>query len=102
MLNYVSSLTPHLVNSTVAINRARKTIYQLTQPVADIAELIEDNIQILANHQRILALHENSLPKLRKNLYIPIIDLEVTPLTHPMTVCTDSACTDIISVSTPI
>ncbi|KAH1009658.1 hypothetical protein HUJ04_001985 [Dendroctonus ponderosae] len=98
MLNYVSRLAPHMVDNTVAINQARKTIYQLTQPVADIAELIEDNIQILANHQRTLAQHKNSLPMLRKNLYIPIIDLEVTPLTQPVTVCTDSACTDVLSI----
>ncbi|CAG9771299.1 unnamed protein product [Ceutorhynchus assimilis] len=98
MISYISDLKPHMVHNTAAVNEARRIIYQLSQPMADIAQLVNDNIQILRNHQHNLDLERLSLAELRKKLYIPVIDLKVTSLTQPVTVCADISCCEVYKV----
>lgn len=93
------SLPPHFVHHTAAINEARRIIHQLSKPMADIAQLVNDNINILKKREAELNLDNNSLQELKKKLYIPIIDLKVIKLTQPVTVCTDNACTETFPVS---
>ncbi|XP_066142894.1 uncharacterized protein [Euwallacea fornicatus] len=98
MINYILELPPHFVHNTAAINEARRIIYQLSQPMADIAQLVNDNIQILKRREDELGIDRSSLAELKKKLYIPIIELVVTKLSQPVTVCTDVACTETYAV----
>ncbi|KAJ8933106.1 hypothetical protein NQ318_016879 [Aromia moschata] len=85
-----SPLKPHFIKSTSAINEARRLIIQLAQPLAEITQLISDNLFALQRHEQHLNIDNTSLEELRKRLYIPIIDLDVTKLTQPATVCASS------------
>ncbi|XP_044271283.1 uncharacterized protein LOC123015565 [Tribolium madens] len=91
-------LKPHQLYNTISINDARRIITQLSQPLADISQLIYDNIRILERHKRNLEMENQSLDDLKKKLYIPIVDLEVTQLTQPVTVCTTPKCADVVKV----
>lgn len=99
MISYILGLPPHMVHNTAAINEARRVIYRLAQPMADIAQLVNDNIQILKTHESNLDMDTRSLEQLKKKLYIPVIDLLVKQLTKPVTVCADLQCAEVYPVS---
>lgn len=99
MIKYILELPPHFVHHTAAINEARRIIHQLSKPMADIAQLVNDNITSLKKRESELDVDKNSLVELKQKLYIPIIDLKVIKLTQPVTVCTDNSCTETYTVS---
>lgn len=99
MIKYITqSLKPHYVKNTEAVNTARKIILQMTKPLADISQLINDNIYVLERHQQNLSIEYGDINELKKQLYMPVIDLKVTDLPHPVTVCTTRKCCDIKKV----
>lgn len=91
-------LEPHLVGKTVCINEARRLITQLSQPLADITTLIEDNLRTLERHIQHLRLENSTLEELKTKLYMPIINLKVINLAQPATVCASDTCTKIYQV----
>ncbi|RZC34101.1 uncharacterized protein BDFB_010065 [Asbolus verrucosus] len=91
-------LKPHQIQNTMSINEARRLVFQLSQPLADISQLIYDNIRILEKHKQNLNMENQSLDQLKKKMYIPIINLEVIQLTQPVTVCTSAKCADVVQV----
>ncbi|KAJ3655989.1 hypothetical protein Zmor_015094 [Zophobas morio] len=94
-----SALKPHDVENTVSINEARFLIEQLTTPIAEVSELIQDNIRVLDKHQKSLQQEDQTLDQLKDQLYIPCVDLEVKELDEPVSVCTESSCTEIVKVN---
>lgn len=91
-------LKPHFVQSTNAINEARRLIVQLSQPLAEISQLIDDNLLVLERHQNDLDSNKNSIEELKKKLYMPVVSLVVTPLEQPVTVCAAEKCAEIYKV----
>ncbi|XP_063930985.1 uncharacterized protein LOC135143068 [Zophobas morio] len=92
------ALKPHQLLNTISINEARRIIVYLSQPLADISQLIHDNLRILERHKQNLRVENQSLDELKKQLFIPVINLEVTQLTQPVTVCTSTKCADLVKV----
>ncbi|GJQ71632.1 hypothetical protein Trydic_g11331 [Trypoxylus dichotomus] len=104
MLDYVtgkgsSKITPHKVKDTVSVNEARRVILQLSQPLADIAELINDNIKTLNRHNQTIQRDNLSIADLKKNLFVPVINLRTKELSQPTTVCTAKDCIEIYMVN---
>ena len=93
-----SALKPHEVENTISVNEVRFLIEQLATPIAEVSELIQDNLRLLERHKRNLSLENQTLDDLRKQLFIPCVDLQVKELSQPVTVCTDSKCADVIKV----
>ncbi|KAK4872828.1 hypothetical protein RN001_014857 [Aquatica leii] len=91
-------IVPHDVKNTISVNEARRLIVQLSQPLAEIAQLINDNIRAVDAHKDHLKFTTTSLTELRSKLYIPIIDLKVTKLNQPTTVCTSVQCSKVYEV----
>ncbi|XP_031357775.1 uncharacterized protein LOC116181523 [Photinus pyralis] len=104
MLTYITgdsnnvALVPHEVKNTISVNEARRLIVQLSQPLADIAQLILDNIQCLERHKQNLHQSNNSLTELKTKLYIPTINLRVIEMAEPTTVCTSPKCSTLYKV----
>nr|XP_023030399.1 uncharacterized protein LOC111518238 [Leptinotarsa decemlineata] len=91
-------LKPHRVQNTTAINEARRMIIQLSQPLAEIAQLVNHNMRILQRHQENLQLENQNVKALKKKLYMPVITLEVIEISQPVTVCTSRQCSEIYKV----
>ncbi|KRT81130.1 hypothetical protein AMK59_5338, partial [Oryctes borbonicus] len=91
--------TPHKVKDTVSVNEARRTILQLSQPLADIADLINDNIKTLERHNQAIQRDNLSIADLKKNLYVPVINLRCKELSQPTTVCAAKCCIEIYMVN---
>lgn len=94
-----SGLVPHLTRNTVSINEARRVIMQLAKPLADISQVICDNVYALEQQMKKLNRENQSLNDLKKNMYIPVIDLKETYFNEPRTVCADLKCTTTYTVS---
>lgn len=92
-------LKPHLVQSTISLNEARRLIIWLAKPLADIAQLVEENIIVLRRHQAKLGRNTNAKNQLEQKLFIPLIDLRVIELNQPVTVCTSAKCSQVHNVS---
>lgn len=92
-------LKPHLTRETVSINEVRRVIIQLAQPLADISQLIYDNMYGLEQQVNKLSRTNQSLDELKKNLYVPVVDLKETRFDQPRTVCTALKCCSTYTVS---
>ena len=95
----IPPLMPHNVENTMAVNEARFLIEQLATPLAEISELIQDNLLQLDRHKMNLSVENQSLNELKQKLYIPCVDLEVKVLNQPITVCTNTKCAEVLKVS---
>ncbi|KAK9717891.1 Ankyrin repeats (3 copies) [Popillia japonica] len=102
LLKYMKSLKPHKIQDTVSLNEARRLILRLSAPLAEIAGLIEDNIQTNTKYEAILSNKTKSIDELKKYLKVPRIGLKVIPLDHPMTVCINKKCVETIKVGDTI
>ncbi|XP_072391545.1 uncharacterized protein [Diabrotica undecimpunctata] len=91
-------LRPHYVKSTNAINEARRMITQLSQPLAEITQLIHHNMSVLERHNEILQNANASLEEMKNKLYVPVIALESTTLSQPVTVCAARKCCEVYTV----
>ncbi|KAJ3655974.1 hypothetical protein Zmor_015081 [Zophobas morio] len=93
------ALKPHDVENTISINEVRFLIEQLSTPIAEVSELIQDNIRLLDRHKKRFNLETQTVDQLKTQLYIPCVDLEVKELDEPVTVCTDTKCADVVKVN---
>ncbi|XP_066260920.1 uncharacterized protein [Euwallacea similis] len=92
LLSYIVQLRPHDTKRTVSINHARKMVLQLTQPLAEIVQLVGDNIYELEQHSTQLLMESETLDQLKQKLYMPVVDIRVMELPKPVTVCTAPKC----------
>lgn len=99
VLSYIVNLNPHDPKKTIGINHARKMVLQLAQPLAEIVQLIGDNIYELDQHTNQLLIENQSLEELKQKLHMPVIDIRVKELPQPVTVCTSPQCSAIYKVS---
>lgn len=93
-----AGLVPHLTKETISVNEARKIILQLTKPLADISQLIYDNLHAVDRQMQILTMENQSIEELSKNLSIPIVDIKETRFNKPRTVCTALNCSSVYMV----
>jgi len=89
----IKQFVPHAVTDTVSLNQARRLIYELTRPIAEIAQFIQVNIDVAQQKMDELNNTRLEMTDLSKKLRIPAVDLESTALEYPRTVCTASKCT---------
>lgn len=92
-------LKPVKTENTISLNEARKIIIQLSQPLADISQLICDNILALERHKMSLNMTNLSLSELKSKLYIPVIDIRQQAFERPRTVCASTSCCETYKVS---
>ncbi|KAI4865702.1 hypothetical protein F4820DRAFT_419342 [Hypoxylon rubiginosum] len=98
LLDYFASLEPHLVQSTLSLNRSREIISQLTMPIADIVDVIERTIKLNQEEIDDLKSAKGHTQVLEKSLRYSRIDIEVAQLPLPRTVCKNPACVELIDV----
>ncbi|CAG2163202.1 unnamed protein product [Oppiella nova] len=92
LLERIISLSPHIVMETLSLNNAKQHIILLTQPLADIAKNISDNVYECERRKRKIYEFTDDINHLQKDLYIPSVDIESEPLDQPKIVCGDKKC----------
>ena len=98
LIQYVAQLEPHSVTSTICLNRAREVISQLTNPIAEVDDLIRRTID-LADQQRAKVTSATTHEAVLENaLYYQRIDLDIQPLSQPRTICKNPSCVELKDV----
>ncbi|KIW82175.1 hypothetical protein Z517_05202 [Fonsecaea pedrosoi CBS 271.37] len=99
LLNYIRQLEPHQVENTLSLNEARRLILQLTKPMAEIAQKINDTIELNQRDNELLRNSKLSKDEMLKKLDVKQNSVVFSPVTRPKTVCTNARC--IKKVDTP-
>lgn len=97
MLNFIAKIQPHDLENTISLNKTRKFIYQMAEPIVEISAQIKANIDHIANKENELRDVTKNKMDLAQNLNVEVDDLEATQLPYPATVCTADECTDVIT-----
>lgn len=94
LLKYFENLKPHQVTSTVNLNETRHLITELTKPMAEIMQVMNDTIKV--NEDQIKSLREDRLKAqdLEQQLYVTMRTLQAHKLDRPRTVCAHPDCID--------
>ena len=94
LLKYFEDLKPHQVTSTVSLNDTRHLITELTKPMAEIMQVMNDTIKV--NNDQIKSLREDKLKAqdLEQHLYVTMRTLQAHKLDRPRTVCAHADCID--------
>jgi len=92
LVAHFQSMPPHLVKSTLSLNRTRELIHQLTRPMADITQTIETTIRINEANIETLSQYKLEGDDLRSRLDFQKLVLVAIKLQKPRTVCSDLSC----------
>ena len=92
LLDYIRGLEPHQVKNTLSLNETRHMILQLTKPMAEIAQKINDTIDLNERDTELLRNSKLSKADMLKKLNVQQNSVIFTPVTRPKTVCTNANC----------
>ena len=92
MIADAESIEPHLTKETLSMNEARKTIIELSKPMAEAGQLIQKNIDNREDAKMQIQACEGDISakayKLMETMYL----LKHAPLDRPRTVCINNSC----------
>ncbi|GAB6029627.1 hypothetical protein CHUAL_005365 [Chamberlinius hualienensis] len=94
LINYIidDGIAPHNIQDTLSVNQARDAIFNLSRPLSEIAKNIQQNLQVLNQRKQYIQDCQNDAEKLKDQLYMPTVTLEIKELDQPRTVCTGENC----------
>ncbi|PYI08639.1 hypothetical protein BO78DRAFT_440566 [Aspergillus sclerotiicarbonarius CBS 121057] len=98
LLDYFRTLTPHQVKSTMSLNDTRRTISQLTKPMAEIMKAINASIDLNKDRAQELSRRELSQKELKGKLWVKKVSVELATVQRPRTVCADPECIEFRNV----
>ena len=91
-MDHVTALEPHDVRHTVSINKTRNLVLELSKPLSDIFQLLQQKIMDLQKKEEESKKADLNINELKKKLYKSTVDWETIRLKHPVLVCTNSSC----------
>ena len=96
LLNYVSTSQAHKTSSTIALNRSRRLITELTKPLAEISKNVQDSMAVVRDQEEEMKNIDVARDNLTKKLRVPAIELKIEQLNYPQTVCGNSKCMEYV------
>jgi GTP-binding protein EngB required for normal cell division len=93
MINFIFGLDPHKVSETVNVNKIRYLLEKLLDPLMDITEIIDLNLNTLEKHKKEVEKYSDDIERIKELMNTPYIELETKPLGDPHLVCTSTTCT---------
>ncbi|XP_028397642.1 uncharacterized protein LOC114521398 [Dendronephthya gigantea] len=98
LFGHIKKIPPHETKKTISMNEARRVVVAMSKPMAAVAKTIQENVQEANNAMVEIKNDTLNMEALEEKLNITGVDLERKKLPYPMTVCTNSACTEIVAV----
>lgn len=95
----VAHASKNLANPVKNAREAQRMAVQYSRPLADVTDLINENIAALQRQTCYLESRAMTMDEIDNNLYVPKICLQVIEMKHPITVCTSAQCCEVYSVS---
>ncbi|XP_041461184.1 uncharacterized protein LOC121412439 [Lytechinus variegatus] len=99
LLKYVESeLTPHNVKETIGMNEARRIILAMGKPLAEVANTINQNVEVAREITKIILKANNEISTLKEVLKFKGYDVSRKELNYPRTVCASPKCISYVPV----
>ncbi|XP_063922827.1 uncharacterized protein LOC135137164 isoform X2 [Zophobas morio] len=95
---YIKELEPHNLKQTISINKTKDLVLQLSKPLSDISQLLQEKIIQLEGKDEQSKKAGVSIEELKKKLYKSAIDLEIITLDHAVLVCTNASCVEPVKI----
>ena len=99
MMKHILGLEPHDLVSTTSLNKARKLILELAEPMVQLQKNAQANIEHIKVQTNNLNTSTKSKEELARNLHLEVDDLTSKQLPYPTTICTASRCVEVITVN---
>lgn len=93
--DFVTTLEPHATADTVLLNRVRRDVLLLGEPMRVLLENIHSNIKRAKDTQAVLENLKSNKEVLEANLFVESTKLVPFVLKKPMTVCTKPSCVSV-------
>ncbi|XP_063971520.1 uncharacterized protein LOC135158564 [Lytechinus pictus] len=98
LLSYIVNMTPHDLKQTIGMNNARRTILVMAKPLADVTNLITQNLELGEEIKKRVLEADQEIDPLQECQSIKVYDIERKELEYNRTVCTAPACIRYVQV----
>ncbi|CAG9822988.1 unnamed protein product [Phaedon cochleariae] len=92
------SPTPYSPDNLLAINFNRRMLFFFSKLLAEISQIIEDNLTVLIRLQVNKDAETTEIENMKKSQTKKVVDVEKSKVCQPVTVCSDKKCADIFWV----
>ncbi|KAG0302724.1 hypothetical protein BGZ98_007282 [Dissophora globulifera] len=95
LINRVMDLKPHRTEDTLTLDNARRSIFQLTEPMTKINENIAIELEAIRALKNLAGNHQITAQELKEKLTETYMALKPINLVYPRLVCTSDGCSTI-------
>jgi len=92
LLQYVTQLPPHSTIDTININKLRQILVDLLDPLANIFEVIDNNLTLWNEQKQKIERAKGDLKSTRELMITKCLNVEMKKLKKPKLVCTTNRC----------
>lgn len=100
--NFVTRIEPHLTEGTIVLNKIRRDVLLMAEPLRVLLENLSTNIETTNVKKKELENLKINKRDLESRLYVDTIKLVPFRLNKPTTVCTNPSCTQQVSMGNAI
>lgn len=98
LISHIQCLPPHDIRNTISMNEARNIVLSLTEPMAQIVHLLEENNESCLEMKKKIETDEIDLRDCQKDLLFLGYSIETNQLDFPQTVCAHPDCVEHYNV----
>ncbi|GJQ65236.1 hypothetical protein Trydic_g7366 [Trypoxylus dichotomus] len=92
LIKYLVNLEPHKIQNSATINAAKRLVFALSKPLAEVAEHIDRTTLHLQAKRELIERNKSNIEVLKKNLHLNVPVLKVEQLSKPFTGCLNRSC----------
>ncbi|KRT78595.1 Ankyrin repeat-containing protein [Oryctes borbonicus] len=99
MIKYLIKLEPHKIQNSATINAAKRIVFSLSKPLAEVAEHIDRTASHLRAKKELIESNRENIDVLKKNLHLKVPVLKIERLSMPITACLNRSCVSSYEIS---
>ena len=91
-------MEPHETKKTLSLNEARNCIIAMSKPMGQAVQLIEINLKKIKDVKDQCKVYDADIRSFQEELHFKAMELEITQLDYPMTVCAAETCKKYVNI----
>lgn len=98
LFDLVKNMKPHDTKKTLSLNEARNCIIAMSKPMGQAVQLIEINLKKIKDVKDQCKVYDADIRSFQAELHFKAMELEITQLDYPMTVCAAESCKTYVNI----
>ena len=98
LFDLVKNMKPHDTKKTLSLNEARNCIIAMSKPMGQAVQLIEINLKKIKDVKDQCKVYDADIRSFQAELHFKAMELEITQLDYPMTVCAAETCKRYVNI----